>query len=385
VFDYSWALLRDDERRMFRALSVFRGGFTRAAAEEVAGASVRGLAKLANKSFVIFDRDAGRYAIHELLRQYAEAELRHDQELWDATVQKHASYYADLTSEAEALMPLSNQKRALRLVEDDLDNIRWAWRNALATANAVAIRKLLVGLYFVYEIRGWYRAAVGLFGETLEALDAGAADEATQIARSAAAAVQAHFVGNVGRPDEGVTLASEAAERLAALPDRHAHLIALETQCELLSFGDNPEAVLAVSWEAIRLAEAHGLGWWAAGMRNYPPRSRSNWGTSRPPRGSSKRETRSFPGSATISCGTGTSSSRRGSQRCRTGSTTPSNSIAVRSSSLATWATRARCRSGHKVSERRTLPRGNSTPPMRPSWRASPCPSRWDSYVRWQA
>ena len=271
VFDYSWALLSDDERRMFRALSVFRGGFTRAAAEDVAGASVRGLARLANKSFVIFDRDAGRYAIHELLRQYAEAELRQDQELWDATVENHASYYAELTSEAESLVPLSDQKRAFRMIEDDLDNIRWAWRHALATANAVTVRELVVGLYFLHEIRGWYQAAVGLFGEALEALDADAADEATQIARSAAAGVQAHFVGNLGRPDEGVALASEAAEKLAALPDRHAHLIALETQCELLSLGNNPEAVLAVSWEAIRLAEAHGLEWWAAGMRNYPP------------------------------------------------------------------------------------------------------------------
>ena len=34
VFDYSWALLSDDERRMFRALSVFRGGFTREAARK---------------------------------------------------------------------------------------------------------------------------------------------------------------------------------------------------------------------------------------------------------------------------------------------------------------------------------------------------------------
>jgi len=229
------------------------------------------------------DRDAGRYAIHELLRQYAEAELRQNQELWDPTVEHHASYFAQLTSGAEALVPLSDQKRAFRMIEDDLDNIRWAWRHALATPNAPAVRQLVVGLYLLHEIRGWYQAAVGLFGEALGALDAGAADEATQIARSAAAAVQAHFVGNLGRPDKGVALASEAAEKLAALPDRHAHLIALETQCELLSFGNNQEAVLAVSWEAIRVAEAHGLGWWAAGMRNYRLRSRSNWGTSRPP------------------------------------------------------------------------------------------------------
>ncbi len=271
VFDYSWAMLSEDDRRIFRALSVFRGGFTRVAAEEVAGASLRSLAGLVNRSLVVSDREAGRYAIHELLRQYAEAELRQNEELWDATVERHATYYAGLTAHAEELLPLCDQREALRIVENDIDNIRWAWRNALATANAVTVRKLLVGLYFLHEIRGWYQAAVGLFTEALGALDADAADEATQIARSTAAAVHAHFVGNLGKPDAGVALASAAAERLAALPDRNAHLIALETQCELLSYGGDPEAVLAVSEEAIRVAEEHSDEWWAAAMRNYPP------------------------------------------------------------------------------------------------------------------
>jgi class 3 adenylate cyclase len=49
VFDHSWRLLSEDERKIFTALSVFRGGFTREAAQEVAGASLRNLANLANK------------------------------------------------------------------------------------------------------------------------------------------------------------------------------------------------------------------------------------------------------------------------------------------------------------------------------------------------
>ena len=75
VFDYTWRLLDSSERSTFAALSVFRGGFTRDAAQAVAGASLRNLSMLAGKSLIAANPDTGRYTVHELLRQYAEAEL----------------------------------------------------------------------------------------------------------------------------------------------------------------------------------------------------------------------------------------------------------------------------------------------------------------------
>ena len=45
VFETSWKRLGRDEREVFAQLSVFRGGFTRKAALEVAGASLRQLAR----------------------------------------------------------------------------------------------------------------------------------------------------------------------------------------------------------------------------------------------------------------------------------------------------------------------------------------------------
>ena len=139
---------------MFSALSVFRGGFTRKAAEAVAGASIRNLANLASKSLLTPDLDSGRYSIHELLRQYAEAALHEDKELLDATMEAHAHFYANLTARAEELISLSDQKQALRIVEDDLDNIRRAWRSSLESGNPAAARKFVFALWFLHEIRG---------------------------------------------------------------------------------------------------------------------------------------------------------------------------------------------------------------------------------------
>ena len=52
VFDYSWNLLSDNEQRSLRQLAVFRGGFTREAAERVAGVTLFQLSAFVDKSLL---------------------------------------------------------------------------------------------------------------------------------------------------------------------------------------------------------------------------------------------------------------------------------------------------------------------------------------------
>ncbi len=79
VFDWSWRLLSEDERQVLCRLAVFRGPFTREAAEAVAGARLRPLSSLIHKSLLRWSEwsttSAGRYALHELLRQFAAQQL----------------------------------------------------------------------------------------------------------------------------------------------------------------------------------------------------------------------------------------------------------------------------------------------------------------------
>ena len=75
VFEQSWSLLNENEQEIFMRLSIFRGGFTREAAEKVAGAPLRQIAGLVNNSILRHDPNTGRLEIHELLRQYGEEKL----------------------------------------------------------------------------------------------------------------------------------------------------------------------------------------------------------------------------------------------------------------------------------------------------------------------
>jgi len=52
VFEHSWKLLSEEERRVLRKLAVFRGGFERQGAKAVADASLPVLAALMDKSFL---------------------------------------------------------------------------------------------------------------------------------------------------------------------------------------------------------------------------------------------------------------------------------------------------------------------------------------------
>ncbi|HRW09106.1 MAG TPA: hypothetical protein P5121_28570 [Caldilineaceae bacterium] len=81
AFESSWQRLSRDEQRVFAKLTVFRGGFTRAAAQAVADASLTVLAALVNKSFIRFQQATERYEIHELMRQFGAEKLVTDADL----------------------------------------------------------------------------------------------------------------------------------------------------------------------------------------------------------------------------------------------------------------------------------------------------------------
>ena len=270
VFEYSWMMLSDTDRAMFASLSVFRGGFSREAASEVADASLRGLANLVNKSLLVFDRDSGRYSMHELLRQYAEEELQRDPEVWERTLARHTTFYADLAALAsDDLLRPRDQRQALLALEDDLGNIRSALRKTLAAADAPEARRFIIGLTFLHEVRGWLKASLDMVVEVGEVFEAVSGDEAAETLRALSLVYQAKVLTNLGHPDAAAPLAAEGRKRLEGRTDRLAYVVALEALCELTFYSGDTDQVLALSEEAIRISDEEGLEMFSAGMRNY--------------------------------------------------------------------------------------------------------------------
>jgi predicted ATPase len=268
VFDYSWALLSEDERQVFAALSVFHGGFTREAASAVTGASLRNLQSLVNKSLLTPNPKTGRYSVHELLRQYAEAVLHEDSERCGAIEDAHAAYYGNLTEEVTGKIASADQRALLATVEADLDNIRSAWRHYLSKADAGSATKFMPAFYFCYEWRGWYQSALGLFGEATEALAQGD-DDAVKTARAMATAARGWFMSLLGQLDAGLV---ESRKGLDELPDG-AELINywVTSQCLMLSLAymGESEELADLCDTAIERCSAMPDDFFPAALRNW--------------------------------------------------------------------------------------------------------------------
>jgi tetratricopeptide (TPR) repeat protein len=165
AFDVSWRMLSEAEREAFAALSVFRGGCTREAAEAVAGADLEILRALIRKSFLTCDAD-GRYQIHELLRQYAERKLRERPEAWERVRERHCAYYAEyLVQHGESFARLGPREAPL-----EIDNVGIAWRRMLDQGKLAECRRAMKGLFWFDQEWAWCRARLSLLEDTIALL-----------------------------------------------------------------------------------------------------------------------------------------------------------------------------------------------------------------------
>ena len=124
TIEWSHDLLNEEARVLLRRLSVFAGGFSLDAAEEVAGADLDALEELVDLS-LLKARDDGRFLMLETIREFA-AERREaggeEAELKAA----HVAFVVRLAEAAEPHLRGSGQERWLRAIDDDYDNVRAA-------------------------------------------------------------------------------------------------------------------------------------------------------------------------------------------------------------------------------------------------------------------
>jgi predicted ATPase len=164
MFDHSWKLFTDKERAVLRQLALFRGGFTRDAAEQMAGATLAILAALVAKSLVRHQA-GGRYDLHELMRQYSAEQLAEAGEA-EAAHRAHFSYYLPLAQEMNRSMFESELGVWLERMEPEMDNLRaaLAWCQAEVSRTEMGLRladamfPLWTKRGYVHEGRAWLTA-----------------------------------------------------------------------------------------------------------------------------------------------------------------------------------------------------------------------------------
>lgn len=272
AFDYSWQLLSEQQRQVFRALTVFRGGFQHAAAGEVAGASLFTLSALLGKSF-LRRTPSGRFELHELLRQYGEGQLDTDPDEARSVRDRHSTYYLEFLAQWEGQLRGSEQQAALDAIDAELVNLRVAWDRAIEAGNAALLARATEGLWLYYTGRGQVWEGEAAFAAAVAALetssDAASPDEATrEIALGMALARQASYQYRLGAYGWARTLLERSValfRRLDAPRELGFALNLLAATVHL--YGDVGEEQRLLQ-ESIALLQAAGDQWCAAYSRN---------------------------------------------------------------------------------------------------------------------
>jgi predicted ATPase/DNA-binding XRE family transcriptional regulator len=205
--EHSWKLLSNEEQRVLRQLSVFRGGFTRQAAEAVAHALLSVLSSLVSKS-LLHRTKSGRYEMHEIIHQFAWERLQENEEECSQTQISYCQYFAELLAIRGASLKGSDRSATVSELVADIGNLRQTWHWAAANKNFREISQAADTMFWLYESRSNCREGVPLFGEAVNSFQqstalSGDADWSRQLALGKALGYQGFFLFRQGRHPEG--------------------------------------------------------------------------------------------------------------------------------------------------------------------------------------
>ena len=183
AIDWSYELLDESERRLFRRLSVFNGGCTLEAAEyvgigpndpeEMAPDMLDLVASLLDKSLIRQEEGEleGRFGMLHTIREFGLEQLEASE--FDRDVRdRHAEYFLQLAEAAAPQLTGPQQSESLRQFAVEHDNIRAALETYKESASHEPFARLVLATWWFWYLRGhllegrrWVDEAMAALGE----------------------------------------------------------------------------------------------------------------------------------------------------------------------------------------------------------------------------
>jgi predicted ATPase len=221
---WSYDLLDEGEKALFRQLAVFAGGCTFEAIEAVCGAQedlLDQLGSLVDKSLLrqqSGDDGELRFGMFTTIREYGLEQLAAQGET--ARLQEaHASYYLDLVERDEPGIYGAHQVEWLNRLEPELDNVRAALQWARSLGKIELGLRLASGYLLVWYMRGYLTEGRGWLDDFVAAarLAPVAIPDTLQakalLATGAIARVQSDFPAAQARVEESLALFRKLGDR----------------------------------------------------------------------------------------------------------------------------------------------------------------------------
>jgi predicted ATPase/DNA-binding CsgD family transcriptional regulator len=271
TMDWSHDLLPEQERALFRRLSVFAGDFTLEAAEVVCGGEdlqsdevLNLLSHLVDKSLVLMVEQDGeaRYRLLETVRQYAWEKLS-DLGEGGQLRERHAGYYLKLAEEAEPELKGDRQVTWLERLETEHDNLRSALRWLLGRGESEEAARLGWALWLFWWIRGHFAEGRRSMEQ---AVSVGSSTAMPASARAKALYVEGTMACGQGDQRSAEVLLEESVALFRELGDRRGVAYALGSAAVVAITQERYEQVIVYSEDATELFFEVGDRWGAAPM-----------------------------------------------------------------------------------------------------------------------
>ena len=218
VFEYTWQLLDRREQALLVHISVFRGGFTRPAAEAVAYDIGSGLYNL--HLHALLNRDeTGRFRMHPLLRQLAGEKLSGTEMV--ETRNRHSSYFSGLIGSFETELRGGVGREAIQTIFPEQANLRAAWQHTVQSGQWQTIANCLDSAHYFFQRKGFYSEEGFLVDSAIDTLQfAVEADNVSLTSLlSRLLAFKAILYYKLAKFEEGMRIAEQACELAQSVKD----------------------------------------------------------------------------------------------------------------------------------------------------------------------
>jgi predicted ATPase len=246
TIDWSYELLTEDEKQLFRRLAVFAGSFDLAAAEEVCEADLDTLASLAEKSLLRQTED-GRFFFLATIREYAAERLDNDPHA-ETLRRRHADRTLRVAEEAR-----DRYHEGLDVLEAENDNARAALDYLVGAGASEQTVRLALAFEVYWFARGHMREGRRRI-ETVLAMS----DDAPAELRLTALIRAASLARVTGDPDAAEHHAAAAVALARELGNEPALAVALRELGEVMAVRNDYAAAFSLYEESLAVARAAG-------------------------------------------------------------------------------------------------------------------------------
>ncbi|MBK7255451.1 MAG: tetratricopeptide repeat protein [Ignavibacteria bacterium] len=165
LIDWSFDLLSENEKNLWKRLSVFSGGWTFDAAEEICrddkidNEVMDILSSLTEKSIINYNEENERFGMLQTIRQYGEDKIRETNE-YKKFSDKHLKFYLELTVSLNKKIRGIKTESFLKSLENEIGNVERSLKWSIENQDIENGLRLTAAMATFWQIRGYTSEAI---------------------------------------------------------------------------------------------------------------------------------------------------------------------------------------------------------------------------------